>query len=385
MNAESELALQLDDIQAGALQPRPTPYAGIHLGLRIDDAGDGRELLRRLVPLLDSVADFDSRKQRSLGVALTFPGLAALGVPSKWLKSFPSQFPQGMAARAPFLRDVGENAPEHWEKPFGTGEIHMVICGLAPDANVLQPARVLSDDAMRDLPGIAVVSHQEVSAGSNSYNWFGFRDSISQPTIEGSGIESTNPLEVPFKAGEFVLGYRDETGSAVRTPEPSVLGRNGTYVAFRKLHMRVAAFRQYVHDQAQDAEGREWVAAKMVGRWPSGALLSLCPHADDAELGADPARNEDEGADRGLPFAFVGAHLDRQFVQKQWIDDGRFIGAPQEKDPLVAGNDGGKFTIPNEPIRRRLRGLPAFLVNRGGEYGFMPSLRALRWLADLET
>jgi hypothetical protein len=32
-----------------------------------------------------------------------------------------------------------------------------------------------------------------------------------------------------------------------------------------------------------------------------------------------------------------------------------------------------------------LRGLPQFVLTRGGEYCFMPSLRALRWLAELET
>lgn len=64
---------------------------------------------------------------------------------------------------------------------------------------------------------------------------------------------------------------------------------------------------------------------------------------------------------------------------------GKFIGAPTEKDPLVAHNDGGQLTIPNHPIRRRARGLPSFVLNRGGEYGFMPGLRALRWIADLDT
>ena len=44
-----------------------------------------------------------------------------------------------------------------------------------------------------------------------------------------------------------------------------------------------------------------------------------------------------------------------------------------------------RFTIPQQPIRRRLRELPQFVVNRGGEYRFMPGLRALRWLADLDT
>jgi hypothetical protein len=32
-----------------------------------------------------------------------------------------------------------------------------------------------------------------------------------------------------------------------------------------------------------------------------------------------------------------------------------------------------------------MQGLPAFVVNRGGEYCFMPSLSALRWIAELDT
>ena len=100
-----------------------------------------------------------------------------------------------------------------------------------------------------------------------------------------------------------------------------------------------------------------------------------------------PGVTEDDGAERGLMFAFVGAHLDRQFefVQRQWLNDGKFIGAPAETDPLIGGFTGRQFTIPNRPIRRRVQGIPAFVVNRGGEYCFMPGLRALRWLADLDT
>jgi hypothetical protein len=97
---------------------------------------------------------------------------------------------------------------------------------------------------------------------------------------------------------------------------------------------------------------------------------------------------EDDGADRGLMFAFVGAHLGRQFefVQSQWINDGVFFGAGSAKDPIVGSNDdGGDFTVPRRPVRKRLQGLPRFVVTRGGEYCFMPGLRALRWLADLQT
>ncbi|HYV07769.1 MAG TPA: peroxidase, partial [Blastocatellia bacterium] len=272
---------------------------------------------------------------------------------------------------------------------------------------------------------------------------FGFRDGISHPAIEGSGIRGTNPRESPFKAGEFVLGYRDEMGG-LEMPQPEVLGRNGTYIVFRKLHQRVAAFRQFLKSNSTNPDDEELLAAKMMGRWRSGAPLALCPLHDNPELGADAGRNndflyreddpagfktpggshirrthprdaavagaprihrmirrgtaygplladgvmEDDGADRGLMFAFVGAHLGRQFefVQSQWINDGVFFGAGGDKDPIVGSNEvDDAFTIPRRPVRRRLKGLPRFVVTRGGEYCFMPGLRALRWLADLQS
>ena len=96
---------------------------------------------------------------------------------------------------------------------------------------------------------------------------------------------------------------------------------------------------------------------------------------------------EDDGAERGLVFLFVGADLRRQFefIQREWINQGTFIGAPAERDPLIGPNAGtGVFTIPKQPIRQRLQGLPQFVTMRGGEYFFMPGLKALRWLADLD-
>ena len=69
-------------------------------------------------------------------------------------------------------------------------------------------------------------------------------------------------------------------------PTPAVLGRNGTYVVFRKLHTKVAAYRQYLRDRAASRAEEALLGAKMVGRWPSGAPLALAPTADDPELGA---------------------------------------------------------------------------------------------------
>ena len=54
---------------------------------------------------------------------------------------------------------------------------------------------------------------------------------------------------------------------------------------------------------------------------------------------------------------------------------------------LAAGGtpSASLLQAPQRPIRRRLTELPPLVVNRGGEYCFIPSLSALRWLSDLET
>jgi hypothetical protein len=73
-----------------------------------------------------------------------------------------------------------------------------------------------------------------------------------------------------------------------------------------------------------------------------------------------------------------------EFLQQEWINDGNFIGVGDEHDPIVGlQNDDATFTIPKAPVRRRVHGLETFNVLRGGEYFFMPSLSALRWLTEV--
>jgi Dyp-type peroxidase family len=437
-------ALELDDIQSGALRPRPAPYAATYLLLRIDEPAAGRELLRRVIPSIASAAHPTSPAGDAwVSVALSYHGLQALGLSQMSLGSFSEAFRQGMAARAAELLDTGESAPEHWERPFGMPDVHLAIAALAPDQARLEAVLARARQAIQGLQGVQVLFRQDGGQLPTGREHFGFRDGIGQPAIEGSGLPNNNPLQTPLKAGEFILGYVDESGAVPPTPQPDALGRNGSYVALRKLGQDVAGFRRYLAAQAASATEQERLAAKMVGRWPSGAPLALCPEHDDPSLGADPTRNnnflyleddpeglkcpvgaharrmnprdqfthalvqvnrhrllrrgtsygpllpegmlQDDGVDRGIIFIFVGADLERQFefVQSEWVSQGLFIGTSDEKDPLVGPNDGtGIFTIPKQPIRQRLHGLPQFVTVRGGEYFFLPGLRALRWLAD---
>jgi Dyp-type peroxidase family len=447
MTPDAGVSLELDDIQSGALHPRPSPYVGRYVLLRIDDRRAGRELMRRLLPVVDSGRPTpEPARDAWVTVALSYQGLKALGTPQDSLDSFAPEFRQGMAARAEKLGDVGESDPANWEKPLGTQDVHVALATLSPDAARLEAVLARARAAYRELPGVEVIWRQDCYQLPTERTSFGFKDGTSNPAVEGSGRPNTNPKEPPLKAGEIILGYPDETGRLAPAPRPDALGRNGTYIVFRKLHTRVAAYRQYLRANAATREEEALLGAKMVGRWQSGAPLALCPERDDPELGGDERRNndflyheddprgfkcpagsharrmnprdalkdegvdvrlhrmirrgtsygpplpegvlEDDGADRGIIFVFVGAHLDRQFefVKTQWVNDGIFIGAPAEQDPLVGPRrEPGTFTIPRRPIRRRLQGLPPFVVTRGGEYLFAPGLRALRWLGDLDT
>jgi deferrochelatase/peroxidase EfeB len=75
-----------------------------------------------------------------------------------------------------------------------------------------------------------------------------------------------------------------------------------------------------------------------------------------------------------------------EFLQQEWINNGNFMNLGDERDPLVGlQENGATFTIPQEPVRRRIHGIDTFNVLRGGEYFFLPSLSALRWIASLTS
>ena len=247
LTAAESIKLELDDIQSGALHERPSPYVGRYLLLRIDDRRAGRELVRRLHPVVDSGrALADPARDAWVTVAFTYHGLEALGVPQESLDSFAPEFRQGMAARAAALGDVAESSPARWEKPLGTRDVHVALAALSPDPERLEAVVERARRAYEELPVVEVIWRQDCYQLPSGRTSFGFKDGIGQPAVEGSGIPGSNPRERPIKAGEIILGYPDETGSVPPMPTPEVLGRNGTYVVFRKLHTRVAAYRQYL-------------------------------------------------------------------------------------------------------------------------------------------
>ena len=114
---------------------------------------------------------------------------------------------------------------------------------------------------------------QDFGAQPGDLNPLGYKDSIGQPAIEGSGVEPLPGQGRPIKAGEFILGYPGEAGVPLPMPQPDVLGRNGTFVGLRKYQSRVGTFNRFLREHAETEQERELLAAKLVGRWRSGAPL----------------------------------------------------------------------------------------------------------------
>jgi deferrochelatase/peroxidase EfeB len=87
------------------------------------------------------------------------------------------------------------------------------------------------------------------------------------------------------------------------------IGRNGSYLVVRQLEQNVAGFHAFCRQAAQalaryyPADARvtpEYVAAKMVGRWPDGRSLVRSPHAPTPPAAPEPAPSGGAGEIRLL-------------------------------------------------------------------------------------
>jgi Dyp-type peroxidase family len=100
--------------------------------------------------------------------------------------------------------------------------------------------------------------------------------------------------------------------------------------------------------------------------------------------------SNDDTNEHGVAFMAMCASLFNQFefIQQQWIHYGSTFGAGNDTDPIVGMRPGknSKFVIPSDPNGPAppfiCASLPLFVETRGGEYFFIPSLTALRQIAE---
>jgi Dyp-type peroxidase family len=454
--------LELGDIQGDILRAYGNEYERTsYLFVGIGDPARGRGWLGGLVDRVTTAEQSGEKTETHLNLAVTHAGLEALGAPERLRLTFSEEFRQGMAGRAERLGDTGQSSPSGWDAGLGTGAAHLLV---TINAKTTQRLDEVLTDLRTDMQaaGVREVAYEAAHLLPGAREHFGFADGSAQPAVQGvtdhktrgGGVPEPGGRWRPLAPGEFIFGYPDEdtrVDPQGRLPSGpgDPLGRNGTYMVYRKLYQDVALFRRTLGEAARlyDDGDAEKLAAKVVGRWQNGTPLEQSPEAPDPNfdpnapgandfryldhdadghrcpLGAHIRRSnprdalgwkglnqsgllsfrhriirrgmpyglplpegetEDDRKDRGLVFVCFNASISRQFegIQIQWLNAGNAFGLGHDSDFLLGDSrTSAKMTV--QGSRPFFLSPPrAFVVTRGGEYLFMPGIRALRALAD---
>ena len=80
----------------------------------------------------------------------------------------------------------------------------------------------------------------------------------------------------------------------------------------------------------------------------------------------------------------INTDIERQFefIQQNWLLNPHFATLFNEVDPLVGPS--GPMTLPKEPLRRTVN-VATYIEFIGGEYFFLPSVRALDYFETLPS
>ncbi len=353
------------------------PYGACLLVRMPPDPAAARAWLAKIRPI---VGFGDQPEPDSVAMlALGRGALDKVGLPESAIATFPFALRDGVASatRSKILEDTGDDQPAQWIWGAGPSEPDAALLVYASSNRNLRRAEKTIAAALKAEGGATIhrvalrtlgKKAQEKGAGrrNQEHEAFGFADGVSQPVIRGTrrwmlGRDELHSVE----AGEFILGYPDDRGYLPLTPTVSAesdpanllgtiapappagypvdvdashanldrdLGRNGTYLVIRQLEQDVGLFKQSVEQVVHACAGhpgvppdfatdksklREWVAAKIIGRWRDGTSLVRYPHRPgtgwDGKLSHVEPDNEfllGEEDPGGLRCPF-GAHIRR--------------------------------------------------------------------------
>ncbi|CAL9598625.1 Dyp-type peroxidase [Streptomyces sp. enrichment culture] len=286
--------------------------------LQFGDVTAARSWLEDLVPQIATtrqVADFNRRfsearrnsmgddpqhlKATWLGLALTHPGFQFFTGKEKVFDSVPGgstveAFVQGAADRALALGDTDDSDPKNWLFGYDHARTVHAVLTIASDTeedlrNELSRQREAASRA-----GAVVVFQQDgatLPGDAAGKEHFGFKDGVSEPGVRGfeeedpqrPGYVLGHPGTRLISADKFVV---DAHGDGVRPSGVPPWMRNGSFQVFRRLHQDVPGWWAQVTTELKRLKAakavdekttQEWLAARLVGRWPSGASIANCP------------------------------------------------------------------------------------------------------------
>ena len=366
-------------------------------------------------------------EQSATCVAFTAAGLSHLQLPNcgdaATVATFPAVFNLGMSSRQHVLGDYDKSQPSDWRwadsDHVKATHVALLLFGRTPD-----DCDALFKQHCSKLVGADVISEldtQPTEKGIN-YEHFGFRDGISQPVIRGTQrfARGAQPRDI-MAPGEFLLGYQSNQGyypptpvvprefdatnelgsvptpadtrfSAFEDPRPQVrdFGRNGTFLAIRQMEQHVDDFHRYadrcVEDLMQKTDNqlpaliggevtRDWVEAKMMGRWRDGVPLIDRPigpvppePAADADGGqtnqADPPERHARHEKRMRTDTDLNFGVDDP--QGLYCPFGAHIRRTNPRGSLAPGDDSQLMITNRHRLLRRGRS-----YQQGGEKGLL--------------
>lgn len=353
--------IDLEDVQSLIVRPSKASRVEIHF-LRFRDRAGMRLFLQRGAAQVTTATEMTAaidviKAQRNqpeppstVSIAVSVAGLDLAGIDPRARSALSPAFVEGMSTAADRLGDVGDSDPQWWEAPFnnvagigGPAPVHaaVIVHGtMTGGQNDAFAAWLKVDDG--PLPDCVTW----IGAGRNGFEPFGFKDSISDPVIGGSGktITPGNGVWDPalggwraVKAGEALLGYVDESDALAGHPDAAHIERNGSYLVLRKLEQHVERFWQECANWAEDL----WPAQPDVDA--DGTAVGS---TDDAEL-ADGAMGYPDGdgdgdgdapnplADPSWPVAVAArttnaGKVAAQLVGRTW--NGAILRQPEKVD-----------------------------------------------------
>jgi Dyp-type peroxidase family len=324
--------------------------------------GEYRRTARDKPPFINDVC---------VNLALTHPGLRALGLHPIALNGFSLPFQEGLADdnRARRLGDDGPSHPSQWAWGRAGQPVHGLLAAFGlrctPDGYAELRAELASH--LKEANGVRPVVVLETSPQDPVLRkeHFGFRDGIANPELASlARLQSSDVIA----DGEVLLGYKNSYGHFPMSPEVPAetdragvlqtaadrptrkdFGQNGSYLVFRQLAQDVRAFWRYVYEAkngvpgvAEGRAGAEWLASRLVGRWPNGTPVTRYPRepgplqSDDENRFLYHQKGDQKTGDGFGTRCPIGSHIRRTNPRDTTLPvphDVELSGAPD--DPAV--------------------------------------------------
>jgi Dyp-type peroxidase family len=322
--------------------------------------------------------DWDGERKLDGGEQLEYSNLAALG---EFLLGYPNEY--GKYTTRPLVRRgedqtagllPAEEDPD--KRDLGRNGSYLVFRQLAQDVQVFW--KFLDEQAGGDADQRMKLAEAMVGRRLNGEPLV----SLSERQVRGVDQDADGMKLNHFTYESDGDGTRCPFGAHIRRANP----RNpdlpyGTSGFFSWLIRTLGFARKSIRDDTVSSTRFHRIVRR--GR-AYGTGLS----AEAALQSREPANQE-----RGLYFICLNANIARQFefIQNAWLMATKFDGLSEESDPLLGNRrpvpgcpPTNVFTLPQQNgARRRISGLPQFVTVRGGAYFFLPSIRALWYIATL--